>query len=179
MGGVVINLFKMKTLNRIFYRVSKPFNNSKGSTLTRVFGSIMSVFLVVIFLSWFVMKGSEIFVKAQANSICNRFVDVIAENGKINAAMQTELYKDFNKLKFFTGDYKVKFLVYDYSNPGAKVSLGTSTNGSSIPETTIARGKIVQVAFTCSETALDKVSKLFKGSTASVGLSASSSMKVD
>ena len=169
----------MKTLNKIFDRVSRPFRNRKAATLTRVFGSLMSTFLIVIFLSWFVMKGSEIFVKSQANSICNRFADAIAENGKITTSMQTELYKDFNKLKFFTGDYKVKFLVYDYNNPGAKVSLGTSTNGSSIPAATVARGKIVQVAFTCSETALDKVSKLFKGSAASVGLSASSSMKVD
>lgn len=169
----------MKTLNKIFDRVSKPFRNRKASTLTRVFGMLMSTFLVVIFLSWFVMKGSEIFVKTQAYSVCNRFADAIAENGKVTTSMQRELYKDFNKLKFFTGDYKVKFLVYDYSNPGAKVSLGTSTNGSNIPEATVARGKIVQVTFTCSETALDKVSTLFKGNGPSVGLSATSSMKVD
>lgn len=139
----------------------------------------MTTFLIVIFLSWFVMKGSEIFVKSQANTICNRFTDVIAENGKITASMQKELYKDFNKLKFFTGDYKVKFLVYDYNNPGAKVSLGTSTNGSTIPEATIARGKIIQVAFVCEETALDKITTVFRGGAGSVGLSASSSMKVD
>lgn len=169
----------MKTLNKIFDRVSKPFRNRKASTLTKVFGMMMSSFLIVIFLSWFVMKGSEIFVKSQAYSICNRFADAIAENGKVTVAMQTELYKDFNKLKFFTGDYKVKFLVYDYSNPSAKVSLGTSTNGSSIPEATVARGKIIQVAFSCSETSLDKVSTLFRGNGPSVGLSASSSMKVD
>lgn len=140
---------------------------------------LMSSFLIVIFLSWFVMKGSQIFVQGRANTICNRFADAIAENGKITVAMQTELYKDFNKLKFFTGDYKVKFLVYDYNNPGAKVSLGTSDNGSTIPEATVARGKIIQVAFVSSETALDKVTTLFEGSSASVGLTASSSMKVD
>lgn len=139
----------------------------------------MSAFLVVIFLSWFVMKGSHIFVQARANSICNRFTDAIAENGKITVAMQNELYKDFNKLKFFTGDYKVQFLVYDYSSPGAKVSLGTSVNGKSVPETTVARGKIVQVNFVAEETALDKISKLANSSGINGGLSASSAQKVD
>lgn len=125
------------------------------------------------------MKGSDIFVRTRANSICNAFTDVIAENGKITAAMQTELNKDFAKLKFFTGDYKVQFLVYDYSNPGAKVSLGTSTNGSSIPEAVVERGKIVRVNFIASETALDKISKVFNKGLANAGLTASSSMKVD
>ena len=185
MGGVVISYFKLKTylLNESFSgvlnRLQKPFGNRKASSLGRVFGTIMTSFLIVVFLSWFVMKGSDIFIKSRANSICNRFSDAIAENGKITVAMQTELYKDFNKLKFFTGDYTVQFLVYDYSNPGAKVSLGTSKNGTTVPETTIARGKIVQVNFKATETALDKISKVFNRSMINGGLSASSAQKVD
>ena len=139
----------------------------------------MSSFLVVMFISWFVMKGSHIFVQTRANTICNRFCDAIAENGKVTIAMQKELYKDFNKLKFFTGDYKVQIVVYDYANPGAKVSLGTSNNGTSIPEATVARGKIVQVNFVAEETALDKVTHLFTTDKLNSGLVASSADKVD
>ena len=170
-----MNLFNRK----IFGRFVKPFDNRKGSSLGQVFGIIMTSFIVVIFLSWFIMKGSDIFVRRSVNTICNRFADAIAENGKVTVAMQKELYKDFNKLKFFTGDYKVQFLTYDYSNPGAKVSLGTSTNGSSIPEATVERGKIIQVTFKASETSLDKITKIFNKDLVSAGLSGSSAMKVD
>lgn len=173
MGGVLISLLKK------FNRFVKPFKNRKASSLGRVFGTIMSTFLIVMFLAWFIMKGTDIFVRARANTLCNRFSDVIAENGKITAAMQTELYKDFNKLKFFTGDYEVQFLTYDYTNPGAKVSLGTSTNGSSVPEATVARGKIIQVTFRSSESSLDKITKVFNRDMPSAGLTASSAMKVD
>ena len=173
MGGVLISLLKK------FKKFVKPFKNRKASSLGRVFGTVMTTFLVVMFLAWFVMKGTDIFVRTRANTLCNIFTDAIAENGKITAAMQTELYKDFNKLKFFTGDYKIQFFTYDYANPGAKVSLGTSTNGSSIPEATVARGKIVQINFVSEESSLDKISKVFNKDLPNAGLVATSAMKVD
>lgn len=159
-------------------KLLKPFNNRKGGGTLQIVGLILAGIALVTLISWVSLRGVDDLAKSRANTLCYRLADAIAETGEVNDAIQDDLYKSFNKLKGYTGDYTIEYYKYNYKSYGSKVYIGTSKNGSKVPKTSIDRGDIIHVVFKSSKTPLDELSKILDGSTTNVGLAAEHGMKV-
>lgn len=170
-----------RKFKRLYAKLKSPFNNRKGLGFPQlILASIASV-LVVTFISWILMLVLQYTVERTARTVCYNIVDGIAESGTLTTSMQTEFYKGFNNTKFYVGDYVVKYYKYDYTGGTFnKVLLGTSDNGSLVPEFTVPSGTAVQVVFSSKENVpLDNILKVLSpSSTNGAGLKTEAGGKV-
>lgn len=157
----------------------KPFNNRRAGSLVNVIIGLIIGTIALVSLTWVIIRGTELYVKVKIDTVCYNLADAIATNGKINEAMQTDLFKKFNSVKFYTGDYEVEVYRYDYENYFSKQFVGSSSNGSRIPDTSFNKGEMVHVVFKAESTQLDEFSRLFDGESSPIGIASESSAKVD
>lgn len=170
-----------RKIKRFWNKMKSPFNNRKGLGFPQLILVSLASILIVTFVSWILMLVLQYSVERTARTVCYNIVDGMAESGSLTTSMQTEFYKGFNNTKFYVGDYTVKYYKYDYSGGTFnKVLLGTSDNGSLVPEFTIPSGTTVQVVFSSKgNVPLDNISKVLSpGSTDGAGLKVEAGGKV-
>lgn len=172
-----------KKLGKLRERMLRPLNNRKGLGLPQLVLIMLISTVIVSVLSWVLMLILHARIESTAKTICYNIVDGIAESGKLTTSMQTEFYKGFNNCKSYTGNYTVKYYKYSYAGGTfSKVLLGTSTNGSIVPEFSVPKDTNIQVVFSSTgEVPLDKVSRVLTVGTASsgAGLKVEAGGKVD
>lgn len=166
-------------MNMVFkLKLLKPFDNRRGG-FTNIFLGILGSFAFIILISYLTVRGLESYAQSRVDTLCYRLTDAIASYGELNEGMQTDIYKGFDNLKFYTGDYTVEVYKYNYENYFNKEFVGSSDNGDIIPKVTLPRNYMIQVVYRCDETTLDKVVSILDNNTIRVGLASSSSAKVD
>lgn len=172
-----------KKLKKLKQKILRPFDNRKGLGLPQLVLIMLISAVIVSVLSWVLMLIMHARIESAAKTVCYNIVDGIAESGKLTTSMQTEFYKGFNNCKTYTGDYTVKYYKYSYAGGNfSKVLLGTSVNGSIVPEFTVPKDTNIQVVFSSSnEVPLDKVSRILTVGTApsGAGLKVEAGGKVD
>lgn len=165
---------------KIVNRLMKPFNNDKGSSsISPLVWGVLAI-LGLTLVSW--MTALIIHLRAEngVQTITYNLSDAICESGELTTSIQNDFKKKYDKLKYYTGDYKVYYYKYSYKTGNFERTLvGTSTNGDPIANVKFAKGDNVQVVFMTSDAVfLDKVSGLFSATNSSAGLSAEAGGKV-
>lgn len=159
--------------------LTKPMKNKKGMGFIGYFVSVIGSIIAVTFISWIMLRATNLLVSSRAKTNVYKLADAIAETGGLTVAMQDELNKSHKVYKNYVGDYEIKYYTYNYSNPGSKVLLGTSVNGVACNNFTVPSGQLIYVTFKATKTPLDKINSLLNPGSVSVGLAEESAEKVD
>ena len=170
-----------KRLKKINKRLLSPFNNNKGLGYPQLILGMLTSLIVVSIISWILMLVMHQRVEDALKTNCYKIVDGIAEAGKYTTSMQNEFNKGFQNTKYYTGEYVLNIYRYDYTGGNfSKVLLGTSDNGSIIPEFTVPKGSTIQVVFKSKGAVpLDNIGNVLKvGSPSSAGIAVESGGKV-
>lgn len=152
-----------RRFNKIKKRLLSPFNNEKGLGYPQLILGMLSSLIVVSIIAWILTLIMHQRVEDALKTNCYKIVDGISEAGKYTASMQVEFNKGFSNTKYYTGDYTVSIYKYDYTNGTfSKTLLGTSNNGATIPEFSVAKGTSIQVVFKSKGAVpLDKMANVF------------------
>lgn len=160
-------------------RIIKPFCNRNAAGLVSTISLILGIFSFMIIVTWCGLRGIESFAQSRVDTLCYKLVDAVASSGELNDGIQSDLYDKFNKLNFYSKDYKIEFYKYTYDNYFSKEYLGSSDNGSKLPTIELNRGEMIQVIYTSESTTLDSFNEILDPGSVKIGLSGESSMKVD
>lgn len=131
--------------------LKEPFNNRKGLGAFDMVYHFTMIILVVYFLIYTTLSLSYDFVRSQYNRVAQAELDAISENRALTNDIQTHYAKDLDALKWFTGDYEVRYRTLDFTDGGFNnTKLGVSSNGTSIGEFEFQQGQIVRIEIVSS-----------------------------
>lgn len=131
--------------------LKEPFRKKEGLGAFDFVYHFTLIVLVVYFLIYTSLSLSYDAVKSQYNRVAQAELDAISENRTLTDAMQEHYKKDLDALKWFTGDYEIRYKVLDFSGGGfTKTKLGVSSNGSSIGNFEFTQGQIVRIEIVSS-----------------------------
>lgn len=130
MGGIIIGKLKI---------LKKPFKNKKALGMQDVIIMTLVFTMVVTLVTMFSMGLYHFSAEAVLNSKAQQFTNIVSESGKLDVATQNYFKSELNKSKKLYGDYEIKYIKYDSKRNFSRSIIGTSDNGSTVGDHTLAR----------------------------------------